>query len=361
MLPKDIMNEVFLCLGGNLGNRSQILTKSAHLIEKECGKIIKKSKIYETVAWGSKSQKKFLNEVIQIKTKYSAEQLLTKLLAIEKSLGRKRNNIKNSDRLIDIDILFFNNEIIKNKSIEIPHPRLHLRNFVLKPLMDINKDLIHPALNKSIKKIYKNCGDTLAATEFTPVKYICIEGNIGSGKTTLAKELAKQINADFLPEQFEKNDLLQLFYSKPDAFAFPLEFNLLLNRYTQIKNSVKKNAKLIIGDYSIYKSLWFAKVNLGNKEFLFFKKHFKALELKLPKPDVIIYLQTSTSNLKQNVLSRGRQYEKNISVKYLNEVGKQYLKGIKEMNTSKKLLISIKKYDSGLNQELIKRIKDYLN
>jgi len=352
---------VYLCLGGNLGNRTQTMDNCLVQINRECGKVIKKSKIYETEAWGSKSKKKFLNRVIYLKTKFNAEQLLGKLLAIEKTLGRKRNNVKNSDRIIDIDILFFNKEIIKTKNLEIPHPRLHLRNFVLKPLMDINKNLIHPVLKQSIKKIFKNCSDKLPAEEFNAVKYICIEGNIGSGKTTLAKELAAEVKGRFLAEQFEESDLLSLFYSNPGLYAFPLEFGFLLNRYAQIKNIFKLENNFIIADYSIYKSLWFAKMNLTKKDFLIFEKQFKLLEKQLPKPDVIIYLNTSIKNLLQNIRARGREYEKKISPKYLNKVEKQYLKGIKQIDSPKKLLFSINKYDPALNAELIKKIKNCLN
>jgi deoxyguanosine kinase len=355
------MNEAFLCLGGNLGNRIEILNKAIDLISKDCGRIVKISGIYETEAWGSDSKKKFLNIAVRIKTKNTAPQLLKKLLAIEKKLGRKRTEVKNSDRLIDIDILFFNSGIIKTKVMEIPHPRLHLRKFVLKPLMDIDKDMIHPVLNKSIKQLYKNCTDGLKVEAYKPVKYICIEGNIGSGKTTLAIELAKHLNGVFLPEQFEKNDLLPLFYSKPKTYAFPLEYSFLLDRHSQIKSSVNDKTNLTICDFSIYKCLWFARINLNKKDFRFFNKHFKSLAAPLPKPDLIIYLSTSNKNLKQNIISRGREYEKNITSKYLTAVEKQYTKGIEEINMKKKLIISIKKYDQGLNRRLIKKIAEYLN
>jgi len=358
---KDIMNDAFLCLGGNLGDRAKILESCRTLINIRCGRIVKESKIYETEAWGSRSENKFLNQALHIKTKYSATALIKKLLSIEKSLGRKRDDLKNSDRLIDIDILFFNDEIIKSEKLVVPHPRLHLRKFVLTPLSDLDKKLLHPVLKKTVKKLYDECKDKLLVKEFIPVNYICIEGNIGSGKTTLAIDLANKTKGYFLPEEFEKNDLLPLFYSDPATFAFPLEYSFLLSRYQHISDAFKQETKMIISDYSFYKCLWFAKLNLSKKDYFFFKKHFKALEHQIEKPDFIIYLDTSTKNLKKNIRSRGREYEQNIPEKYLDNLTKQYLKGLKSLDSTRVLIIPVKKYHSLLSSELIKIIKKHSN
>ncbi|MGZ3919748.1 MAG: 2-amino-4-hydroxy-6-hydroxymethyldihydropteridine diphosphokinase [Bacteroidia bacterium] len=354
------MNEVFLCLGGNLGDRMQNLNTAKALIAEGCGKITSQSKIYETDAWGSQSKNKFLNQVIKVNTKDKVEILLIKLLLIEKRLGRTRTRHKNGDRTVDIDILFYNKEHITTEDIEIPHPRLHLRKFVLKPLADIAADFIHPVFNKTISALLKECKDTLKVKAVPQVNYICIEGNIGSGKTTLAKELAAKLGAGFLPEQFEQNDLLPLFYSKPQLYSFPLEYSFMLNRFQHITDAFKNRKGLVVSDYSIYKCLWFAKVNLSSKDYLFFKKHFHALESQLPKPDLIVYLDTSTKNLKKNIRTRGRAFEQDIKPSYLNEVAEHYLKGLKKLHTIETLIIPIKNYTPELNSTLIKTIKNHI-
>lgn len=354
------MNEVFLCLGGNLGDRKQNLNTAKALIEETCGKITVLSKIYETQAWGSASLNAFLNQVLKIETSYKPEILLRKLLAIEKQLGRVRTKNKNGDRIIDIDILFFNKEVIDLPTIQIPHPRLHLRKFVLQPLNDIAKTFIHPSLHKTTEVLLKACKDPLSVREFKQGKYICIEGNIGSGKTTLAKKLAANLKYDFLPEEFEKNDLLPLFYSDPKTFAFPLEYSFLLNRFQCIADTFKQNNKLVVSDYSINKCLWFAKVNLPPTDYLFFKKHFRAIESQVPKPDLIVYLDTSTKNLKKNINARGRSFEKSITETYLTKVGERYLKGLKKLKGVDKIIIPVKNYTPQLNEELIKTIKNHL-
>ncbi|MBL7910936.1 MAG: 2-amino-4-hydroxy-6-hydroxymethyldihydropteridine diphosphokinase [Bacteroidia bacterium] len=357
------MNVAFLCLGGNIGNRIENMTAAKKAIEGHLGKINKQSGIYETAAWGSDSQNNYLNQVIEVRTKLSAEKLLKALLAIEKKLGRKRGAIKNSDRTIDIDILFFNDEIHAGKKMEIPHPRLHQRNFVLKPLSEIAGDLKHPVLKKTIKTLSKNSKDKLSVKPYDPTKnlrYICIEGNIGSGKSTLAKALAKKMNATFLPEEFEDNLLLPLFYENKKLFAFPLEYSFLIARFKQMQYAFKHEKKLIVSDYSIYKCLWFAKINLTAKDYKLFKEQFKLMLAQLPKPDLIIHLSSATDKLKQNIKKRGRKYEQSISEDYLKAIAVQFEKGVQKLRHIKTINIPINAYHPKLEEASIRTINNFI-
>lgn len=160
------MNLVFLCLGGNIGNREANLNSAILKIAELCGQITASSSIYETDAWGSNSNLKYLNQVIQIHTKFTPQQLMQTVLDIETDLGRQRNDNQNADRTIDIDILFFNHQIINSAKIHIPHPRLHLRKFVLMPFFEINQDFLHPEINKTIKQLLLECPDNLSLTLF---------------------------------------------------------------------------------------------------------------------------------------------------------------------------------------------------
>ncbi|HTA61264.1 MAG TPA: 2-amino-4-hydroxy-6-hydroxymethyldihydropteridine diphosphokinase [Bacteroidia bacterium] len=155
------MNEVYLCLGGNLGNCLVTFEQVCTLIEQTVGKVKKQSSLYQSQAWGMEGAPDFLNQVIMVETKISEEELLIFLLEIEKKLGRERTETTMyQSRLIDIDVLFFNKKIIKTKTLEIPHPRLYLRKFVLEPLNEIAPNFIHPVLNKSISELLKLCPDT---------------------------------------------------------------------------------------------------------------------------------------------------------------------------------------------------------
>lgn len=154
------MNTAYLLIGGNLGNRKANLENSRTLIEQQCGRIINSSSVYETAAWGNTNQPSFLNQVFRIETLLSARQLIRKILKIEKTMGRVRQE-KLGPRIIDIDILFFNQEIIKLDFLKIPHPEIQNRRFVLQPLAEFTPELIHPVLKKSIVELLQDCPDML--------------------------------------------------------------------------------------------------------------------------------------------------------------------------------------------------------
>lgn len=155
------MNTAFLLIGGNLGNRLQHLAKARSLIHQRCGNIIKTSSLYETAAWGEVKQAAFLNQVLKIHSLLPAAGLLKCLLAAEQKMGRVRKQ-KSGPRTIDIDLLFFNEDKIEARGLEVPHPRLHLRRFVLEPMNEIAPDLVHPVLNKTINQLLAICEDELA-------------------------------------------------------------------------------------------------------------------------------------------------------------------------------------------------------
>jgi 2-amino-4-hydroxy-6-hydroxymethyldihydropteridine diphosphokinase len=155
------MNQTYLLIGGNLGNRQENLQKARELIGAEAGPILDFSALYETEAWGMKEQPAFLNQVLRVSTNKSPQQLLSSILAIEHQMGRERIQ-KFGPRLIDIDILFYNDEIIDEPGLSIPHPQLHLRRFTLEPLNEIASHFIHPILQKSISVLLKECPDPLA-------------------------------------------------------------------------------------------------------------------------------------------------------------------------------------------------------
>lgn len=159
------MNEAYLLMGGNIGNRKDYLVKAIAAIEEKCGKVIKASSIYETAAWGLENQNAFLNQVLQIKTSLDARELLTAILGVEEKLGRVREN-KYGPRVIDIDILFFNNEVINLPGLTVPHPRMQQRRFVLVPLAEIAPEKIHPLLHHSVLQMLAECTDPLAVNKF---------------------------------------------------------------------------------------------------------------------------------------------------------------------------------------------------
>jgi len=154
------MNKAYLLTGGNLGNRAENLQEATRYIEQYCGKIVLWSSVYETAAWGLEDQPDFYNQVLLLRTSLSAQELIRALLTIENKMGRKRS-AKMGPRTIDIDIILFNSDIIKEPDLIIPHPRMQDRRFVLMPLTEIAPDFIHPVFHKKISQLLEECADTL--------------------------------------------------------------------------------------------------------------------------------------------------------------------------------------------------------
>jgi len=162
------MNVAFLCLGGNMGNRLANLENARELITKAGIEIKALSGIYETQAWGGTTAPDYYNQCLKVETELLAFELMEKLLAIEKDLGRVRSSDKNLSRTMDIDILLYNDYIINDFNVEVPHPRMHLRQFVLKPLSEIAANVMHPVLHKTIGQLLLECRDTLTAKKIRP-------------------------------------------------------------------------------------------------------------------------------------------------------------------------------------------------
>ncbi len=149
-----------LLLGGNIGNTEALLKEAINHISK-LGEVTAKSRIYASEAWGFESDNNFLNIAIIIKTEFAAEELLLELQQIENKMGRIRLGNGYSSRTMDIDILFYDDIVLKSEKLEIPHPRLHQRMFTLMCLMDISPNYNHPVFNTTITELTKSCTDNI--------------------------------------------------------------------------------------------------------------------------------------------------------------------------------------------------------
>lgn len=153
------MHKIVILLGSNQGESKALILKAKQLLEIKIGHCLKLSSIYETEAWGFKSETPFLNQVLIYNTKLNAETILKIALEIEKELGRTRNGSAYASRTMDIDLLFYDDKIIQTENLQIPHPRLHLRRFSLEPLDEVMPNFVHPELNKTISELLNSCDD----------------------------------------------------------------------------------------------------------------------------------------------------------------------------------------------------------
>lgn len=334
---------------------------AVNAIFEEIGSIKKIAPIFQTPAMGFEGDD-FLNCVIQVESNQSADLVLDTILLIETKLGRVRDEKAGfSSRPIDIDILFYDDEIINTKSLIIPHPEIQNRKFVLAPLAVTSPDFIHPKLNKTISELLEETSDNdelinpskwlrnpILDYDMSKFRYLAIEGNIGAGKTSLASQLASDFNAKLVLERFKENPFLPQFYKDPDRFAFPLEMSFLADRYQQLLDDLtqydlfKKN---VIGDYDAYKSLIFAKITLQEEEFALYKKLFHIMHKELPKPDVYVYLYQNTERLLENIKNRGRDFEQEIEANYLQKINEGYMEFIRNQYNDKTKIIDISEMD----------------
>lgn len=187
--------------------------------------------------------------------------------------------------------------------------------------------------------------------------YIVIEGNIGAGKTSLAKKIAEDTNARLILEQFEENPFLPKFYKEPDRYAFPVELTFLADRYQQLKDEITPRDLFqhrIVSDYYFFKSLIFSRKTLKDDEYSLYKRVFEMIQQQLIKPDIYVYLHVTTERLIENIRMRGRSYEADINKEYLDQIQTSYFEFIKTHKEMTFLVIDIN------NIDFVNNSQDYL-
>lgn len=190
--------------------------------------------------------------------------------------------------------------------------------------------------------------------------FIAIEGNIGAGKTTLARRIAEDLNAKLILEQFEDNSFLPKFYENPKQYAFPLEMSFLAERYQQLKEQLPAQdlfKEFTISDYFIDKSLIFSRNNLAADELALYKRLFNIISSFLPRPELIVYLFHGTERLLQNIKERGRSYEASIKAEYLDNVQYHYFNHFKTLEQARILVIDLENTDFVSNDREYEALK----
>jgi 2-amino-4-hydroxy-6-hydroxymethyldihydropteridine diphosphokinase len=361
---------VYIALGSNKGNKLQYLQSAVDAIFKKIGAVKKISKVYTTPAFGFEGDE-FYNACIKVETELKPKKVLKTLQSIESELGRlAKTGMGYASREIDLDILFYDDDIINEKTLVIPHPEMQKRKFVLQPLLDIAKDVEHPNSKKSVEVLLEECKDEsviesikillknpIGGYTFGDYNYIAIEGNIGAGKTSLSNKIALDFNAKLILERFADNPFLPKFYKEPERYAFTLEMSFLADRYQQISDDLSQLdlfKDFIVSDYDVNKSLIFSKVTLSEDEFRLYRKLFYQVYKDIAKPDLYVYLYQNTERLQANIKKRGRNYEKDIKDDYLEKINAGYLEFLKSQPELNVKIIDIS------DKDFVKNRADYL-
>ncbi len=362
----NIHQKMVLSLGSNQGDKLENIEQCLDYLQNEVGTIIKVSSLYKSSSWGFDSED-FYNCAVLIHSFYNPQKVLRKILKIEQKMGRLReHSLEYLPRIIDIDIVCVNDEIIELENLIVPHKHLSSRLFVLLPMQEMLPNWVHPQTKKSIDELIFNCNDkgdcqiigklknNYFEVDFSRYNYIAIEGNIGAGKTTLALKIAQDFNAKTVLERFADNPFLPKFYKDQNRYAFPLEMSFLADRYQQISDDLAQFdlfKDFVVADYHIFKSLIFAKVTLQEDEFRLYKTLFDIIYKEMPKPDLYIYLYQNTEKLLKNIKRRGRSYEQEIPAEYLEKINSGYLDYIKSQKDLNAIIIDVSEKDFVKYQE----------
>ena len=354
-----IQRIIYLSLGSNQGKKLENLQNAVNSIAQKIGAILKIASVYKTPSLGFDGND-FLNTTLKVSTYLPPETLIKRILEVEENLGRIRSEQEEyTNRTIDIDVLLFDDEIMFSQNLIVPHPRMLERKFVLMPLSEIASNTIHPVEKKHISNCLESCDDTSEIVKITehlirPVpltekyNYIAIEGNIGAGKTSLAKMMSDEFNAKIVLERFADNPFLPKFYEDEERYAFPLEMSFLADRYQQLTDDLAQFdlfKNLIVSDYYIFKSLIFAQVTLQKEEYTLYRKMFDLMYKEITKPELYVYLYQNTDRLLKNIQKRGRDYEQNISPEYLEKIHNGYSNFIKTQPDLNTLIIDVSELD----------------
>lgn len=373
-------NEAVLSIGSNSGNRLEHVVSCILHIHNNVATVVRVSALYETPAWGFEGDD-FYNCAVLVHTCKTARQLLNSILAAEAQMGRVRNDVPGyAARNIDIDIISFNDEVVEEEGLQIPHPRMQGRKFVLYPMRDIVPEWEHPVLKADIGQLIDDTDDNspvkevlklehpLAGITLDSCNYIAIEGNIGAGKTTLAGKISEDFNAKLVLERFADNPFLPKFYKDQSRYAFSLEMSFLADRYQQLSDDLSQFdlfRDFVVADYHIFKSLIFAKVTLSEDEYRLYRKLFDIIYKEMPKPGLYVYLYQNTERLLQHIKKRGRSYEQDIDAGYLEKINRGYFEYIKSQTGLNVLILDVSDRDFVQNQEdyiwILAQINEKLN
>jgi deoxyguanosine kinase len=373
-------HQVVLSLGSNQGNRLENIELCIQLIHQEIGTVIKVSRLYQTPSWGFESDA-FYNCALMLHSNSSASKILSQVLKIEKRLGRIRSVTSGyQSRIIDIDLIAFDQEVVESEKLQIPHPLMQDRNFVLLPMQDLKLEWTHPiykktvfelvadSLDESVCVVVQSLSCPLSEVCLEDFNYIAIEGNIGAGKSTLATRISQDFNAKTVLEGFADNPFLPKFYKDQDRYAFPLEMSFLADRYKQLSDDLSQFdlfRDFVVADYHIFKSLIFAKITLAEDECRLYRNLFEIIYKEMPKPDLYVFLYQNTERLLQNIKKRGRSYEQNIEAVYLDKINTGYLDYIKSQTELNVLIIDVSEKDFVKNQGdylyILDKIKEKIN
>ncbi|MCD4699030.1 MAG: 2-amino-4-hydroxy-6-hydroxymethyldihydropteridine diphosphokinase [Phycisphaerae bacterium] len=319
------MNHVaYIGLGCNIEPRARTLVSAMKLLNGCDGiSVLRISQFIQTEpVGGPPDQPKYMNAAAMLITDLESEPLLGVMQQIEVDLGRDRSREQRwGPRTCDLDMLLFDDEIIESERLALPHPRMHERLFVLKPLAEIAETVVHPVMHRTIAELLAALGD-----EEVSAVLISIIGPPAVGKTTLAEWLAGVLPARLVREDYAGNPFLADFFLGRAEFALPAQMCFLFSRLNQLNSGVLADGETVVSDYGFCQDAVYAAGNLSQDDLAVYHRLAGPVGKMVRQPDVLIHLDGAEDMLLERIARRGRRYETAFTADFLASMREAYRK-----------------------------------
>jgi len=314
----------YLGLGGNLGERRNLVTSAIAMLRQISElKVNRTSELVETSPLANMAQPNYINAVAEITTSLSPQELLAKTAEVEKLLGRAEHD-RWASRRIDIDLLLFDERIIQTDRLIVPHPQMHLRSFVLKSLSELKPDLVHPALNEPVSALADRLNGCDFALDASAAQIVSIAGNIGAGKTTLAKKLGRAFGCKVFFEPYDTNPFMPAVYEGKKELALDSQLYFLTSRLEQLNKKNAEQGRLIITDYVFEKERIYARQLLTEEQLQVYDKLYRCVAAMVAPPVLVIFLDEPAATCLRRIHKRARPYERHINSDFLDALAGGY-------------------------------------
>lgn len=366
----------YIGLGSNLGDREHAIRAALQMLGNDGSiEVTRVSDLLETAPLvgppitddhacepGRTAQPNYLNGVAEIRTGLAAQELLRRFKATEAALGRGPHD-KWASRTIDLDLLLYGDQTLCENGLVVPHPDVHLRSFVLEGLCQLSPDLVHPQLKTSVRELLPRLnGGNFVLNPAAP-QLISIAGMIGVGKTTLAKKLGEVLPATVLFEPYDTNPFLRDVYAGKHELALDSELYFLVHRTEQLDREILPPGGMVVTDYIFDTGMNYARRLLNPRQLALYEKIYRVCARRRATPAVVIHMQDSPDNCLQRIHRRGRPYEQQVTVEFLEALDGDYERMFANWRASPVIHVPASRltgYADAAVEDFVRQVKAYI-
>jgi 2-amino-4-hydroxy-6-hydroxymethyldihydropteridine diphosphokinase len=353
----------YIGLGSNLGDRERTIRAALRMLGGNGSiEVIRVSDLQETAPLGQMDQPHFLNGVAEIRTKLGPQELLGRFKATETALGRGPH-AKWAARTIDLDLLLYGDQVIRENGLVVPHPDIHLRSFVLDGLCQLRPELVHPLLKETMSELSRRLGGGSFILDPEAPQLISVAGIIGVGKTTLARKLGEVLPAAVLLEPYDTNPFLREVYAGKHELALDSQLYFLVHRTEQLDREILPPGRIAVTDYVFDKEMIYARRLLNPMQLALYESIYPPFAQKVTPPTVVIYLEDAPANCLERIHRRSRPYEQGVSVEFLEALDGDYQHLFADWKASPVIRISASRltgYAEVVVDHLVLQVKAYI-